>query len=79
MQISFDELSNLKKTWPALNDEGKQLKLQAIIDRIVARKIKDDKLKLTTTIFLDSLNSRNKSGLVEVLSRRGRDSLRIRA
>ncbi len=76
LQISFDELSNLKKTWPALSDEGKQLKLQAIIDRITAREIKDDKLKLTTTIFLDSLNSRKKSGLVEVLSRRGRDSLR---
>jgi len=75
LQISFDELSNLKKTWPGLSDEGKQLKLQAIIDRITAREMKDNKIKLTTTIFLDSLNSRKKSGLVEVLSRRGRGSL----
>ncbi|MFH1553012.1 MAG: recombinase family protein [Candidatus Omnitrophota bacterium] len=74
LQISFDELSNLKKTWPGLSDEAKQLKLQAIIDRITARKTKDNNIKLTTRIFLDSLNSKNKSGLVEVLSRRGRGS-----
>ena len=75
LQISFDELSNLKKTWPVLNDEGKQLKLQAIIDRITAIKTDDSNIKLTTRIFLDSLNSEKKSGLVEVLSRRGRGSL----
>lgn len=71
LQISFDELSNLSKTWPGLSDEGKQLKLQAIIDRVSVKEINDDRIKLTTTIFLDSLNSRKKPGLVEVLSRGG--------
>jgi len=76
MEISFEDLSNLKKTWPALDDEGRQLKLQAIIDKIVVHGIKNNKLKLTMNIFLDSLNSRKKAGFVEVVSRRGRDSSR---
>jgi site-specific DNA recombinase len=79
LQISFDELSNLNKTWPGLNDAGRQLKLQAVIDRVVVKEISNDKIKLTTTVFLDSLNSRKKSGLVEVLSRRGRGSWRRQA
>jgi DNA repair exonuclease SbcCD ATPase subunit len=79
LQISFDELSNLRKTWPSLNDEGRQLKLQAIVDRIIVHGIKDNKLKLTMNVFLDSPDSRKKSGLVEVLSRRGMGSWRRRA
>ncbi len=76
LQISFDELSNLKKTWPALDDEGKQLKLQAIVDRVIVHGIKDNKMKLTMNIFLDSFNSKKRPGFVEVLSRGGRDSWR---
>ena len=65
LQVSFDELSNLRKTWPVLDEEGRRLKLQAIIDRILVHEIKENKLRLTVSIFLDSFNAKKSSGLLK--------------
>ena len=79
MQASFEDLVNLKRTWTALDAEGRNTKLQAIVDRITARETAPGKLKLRIQVFLDSLNSKKRLGFVGKVSRRGTGSWRPRA
>lgn len=57
MQASFENLSSLKKTWSCLSTEGKNLRLQAIVDRIVVTQVSPKKVKLSLTVFVDALSS----------------------